>query len=438
MGRVAAFVSAVVLAAIVATGALLVFDPGISPSDLKTVVCFASLSVFAHLLHYQLARGAKGSIAFIPFLTTIVLVPSWLAVVAIACAATLVELVVRRPPVKALFNVAQHALGSALAVWTFSYTGGDSALASGPWSVLPLFLASLAFMATNTLSVSIAVALTERREVFHVWKANTLGTLGYDLLALPVVFAFAKIYTEFGIAGAVGLAVPLLGIRQLYKTNWLLEATNRELLELMVAAIEARDPYTSGHSRRVARNARIIARAYGLSSKEVDRISIAALLHDVGKIHEIYAPILLNPGRLTEDERRVMESHPDKSVELIRNVSHLQDILPAVQHHHENWDGTGYPAQIAGDLIPLGARVIRFADTIDAMTSNRPYRAALGKKEVRAELIKYRGVQFDPAICDALLSSALFSQLFESGTTTPLATPVVSRRLRLVSGLRLT
>lgn len=437
MGRISSFVFAVLVAAASATTYLVLSSPTVPDSHIRAAICFASLSVFAHLLHYQLARGASGSIAFIPFLTTVVLVPNWVAVAATASAVTVVELLVKRPALKAVFNISQHALGTALAVMAFRYSGGQALFADGTQTAIPLLFASLAFMATNSLSVSVAIALSERRDVLEVWRANTLGTLGYDLLALPVVYGFANVYSVFGITGAVGLAVPLLGVRQLYKTNWLLEKTNAELLELMVAAIEARDPYTSGHSRRVARNARIISRACGLSDREVERISIAALLHDVGKIHEVYAPILRKPGRLTPEEQAIMESHPAKGVELIRNVSHLQDILPSVRHHHENWDGTGYPLQIAGALIPLGARIIRFADTIDAMTSDRPYRAALGKKEVRAELIKYRGVQFDPTICDALLSSAMFNQLFESPAVTPLSSQPVRPRSRLVSGLRL-
>jgi HD-GYP domain-containing protein (c-di-GMP phosphodiesterase class II) len=386
------------------------------------------------LLHYQLARGASGSIAFIPFLTTVVLVPSWIAVLAVAGAVTIVECLVKRSTMKAVFNVGQHALGAALAVWVFREVGGGPLMSRGSFTAVPLLLASLTFMATNSLAVSIVIALSERREVFQVWRANTLGTLGYDLLALPVVYGFAKVYVTFGVTGAVALAVPLLGVRQLYKTNWLLETTNRELLELMVAAIEARDPYTSGHSRRVAKYARLIARAYNLSLKEVERISIAALLHDVGKIHEVFAPILRKPGRLSPEERAVMETHPEKSHDLIKTVSHLQDILPSVLHHHENWDGTGYPCGLSGDSIPLGARVIRFADTIDAMTSDRPYRAALSKKEVRAELIRFRGSQFDPELCDALLRSPQFDLLFAPPSrVTPLHSPALTWRSKRIA-----
>jgi len=128
----------------------------------------------------------------------------------------------------------------------------------------------------------------------------------------------------------------------------------------------------------------------------------------------VFAPILSKPGRLTAEERAIIETHPIKSAELVQNVSQLRDVVAPVRHHHENWDGTGYPDGLRGENIPLSARIIMFADTIDAMTSDRPYRAALGQAHVTQELLKMRGKQFDPAICDTLLASPLYDSLFSS------------------------
>jgi HD-GYP domain-containing protein (c-di-GMP phosphodiesterase class II) len=233
---------------------------------------------------------------------------------------------------------------------------------------------------------------------------------------------FALGYTEYGFAGVSVLALQLLGVRQLYKTNWQLENTNKELLQLMVAAIEARDPYTSGHSKRVSEYSTVIARAVGLSPKQIERVGVAALLHDVGKIHEVFAPILQKPSRLTAEETAVMQTHPLKSAELVQNVSQLRDIVLPVRHHHENWNGTGYPDGLKGEEIPLASRIIMFADTIDAMTTDRPYRAALGEAQVRSELAKLRGIQFDPNMCDVLLSSPHFKALFKQD-----AKPIIER-----------
>jgi putative nucleotidyltransferase with HDIG domain len=379
------------------------------------------LGVFAHALRHQLTRGASGSVAFIPFLAVATLAPSWATVVAVASSVVLVEVVTQRTPLKAVFNVAQHSLATALGIIAYRSLGGASALADKEPSIAPLIALFLVFTAVNTSAVSAAIAISEGKRIVGVWKANTLGTVAYDVLALPFVYVFAQIYAHFGLAGAAALAAFIVGARQLYTVNWELQKTNQELLELMVAAIEARDPYTSGHSRRVARLSVIIAQALGLTGRTVERVRVAALLHDVGKIHEIFAPILSKPGKLTAEERAIIETHPIKSAELVENVSQLRDVVSPVRHHHENWDGSGYPDGLRGNDIPLAARIIMFADTIDAMTSDRPYRSALGREQVTAELLKMRGRQFDPVMCDALLASPLYPQLFTA--TAPRLTP---------------
>ena len=205
-------------------------------------------------------------------------------------------------------------------------------------------------------------------------------------------------------------------MRQLYRTTLELTKVTEELLDLMVAAIEARDPYTSGHSQRVSRASKIIARAMGLRPAEIERVGVAALLHDVGKIDEAFAPILAKEGRLTPEEWDTMKRHPIRSAELVGLLSSLKDVVPAVRHHHENWDGTGYPDGIKADAIPLASRIIMFADTLDAMTTDRPYRKALSVEEAKAEFIRFRGRQFDPSICDRILEDAPWAEIYQSYT----------------------
>jgi hypothetical protein len=356
--------------------------------------------------------------------------PGWFAVLGVAASGAVSEYVGKRSPIKQLFNVAQWSLAMALGILVFRATGGDSLLqhqqlplsASAAKLAMPFALMMGTYFAVNTLAVSGAIALSQGRKLLQVWKQNTLSTLSYDVLAIPVVLLLAWVYVKHGALGAIVLSVPLLGLRQLYTTNFQLEKVNQELLELMVKAIEARDPYTSGHSRRVAHYSKIIARGIGLSAREVERIGTAALLHDIGKIHEVFAPILRKPDKLTPDEWAIMQTHPIKSAELISTVSHLRDLIAPLRHHHENWDGTGYPDGLKGEDIPLASRIIIFADTIDAMTTDRPYRKAMGEAEVRGELIRFRGRQFDPQICDQLLKSPLFGLLFAPPEKEP--TPV--------------
>jgi len=185
-----------------------------------------------------------------------------------------------------------------------------------------------------------------------------------------------------------------------------LEVNASEQLEMMVKSIEARDPYTSGHSRRVAALSKAIALDLGLDPKSVDEIETAALLHDVGKIHAEFAPLLSKEGRLTEEEWEIMKTHATKSAELVALFSRFQgNVLESVRWHHERWDGKGYPGGGCGEKIPLGAGIIMISDTIDAMSTDRPYRKALSFEKVVSELLKYRGIQFDPGLVDATVNS---------------------------------
>jgi HD-GYP domain-containing protein (c-di-GMP phosphodiesterase class II) len=425
--RVFCYVLIVLAGALVSVARLVDAAPILDAASLRAAACFVALGVLAQVSGYRAATSTSGSISFLPFLTAAALSPTWPAALAVSASVALAETVRRAPLLKAVFNVAQYTFAVSLAIIVYLALGGTSLQQNETFQLVPYCALVVVFLAVNTTAVSGVIAVSEGASVWSVWRQNTRQTLPYDIISFPVVYCFALIYNKIGIPGVVLLAVLLLGARQLYSTNRQLEKTNRDLLEVLVAAIEARDPYTSGHSRRVSYYSQVIARALGMNAREVERVGIAALLHDVGKIHEIFAPILQKPGKLTPEERATIELHPIKSEELVSMVSQLSHAVAAVRHHHENWDGTGYPDRIAGESIPLTSRIIMLADTIDAMTTDRPYRRALGPVEVRAELIKYRGTQFDPKICDVLLASAQFALLFDFRQDTPLKTMPIPR-----------
>lgn len=393
--------------------------PTISASVAAPVAAFAIVAVIAYMLDYAvnsgLAGSVRGSVITVPFLASAMLVPAWPSALSVAVVTLGVHLVRRREPAKIAFNVSQHTAGVAIGILAIRIAYDDPVVAGTPASYAAVLLIFAVFKIVNTASVSAVVAATEDRRFLPTWASNTFtsGTLGYDLLSAALILSVVWMYQRFGVGAALGLVLPLLGLRELYKVYSQLEKANQELLELMVAAVEARDPYTSGHSIRVAQNAKIIAQILRLPALDVRRIEIAALLHDVGKIHEVFATILQKPGRLTDEENALMQTHAVKSEELVAKVTQFKDLLPAVRHHHENWDGTGYPDRIAREDIPLAARIIMVADTIDAMTSDRPYRKALDAAAVRQELIKWRGKQFDPAICDVVLRSPRYGELFK-------------------------
>lgn len=410
MKSIKLYVLLVSITALVAVVMLSVVAGTWSRQDVIAAVFFSGFGVLAQALEYQRSRGRSGTIGFLPFLSIAVISPNSAAIASVFVAMLIGELIIRRPFIKALFNIAQQVLAIALAQLTYLALGGRS-LIGGDVVFLPFAALFAVYMVSNKAVVTYVLALANRTSFPRELARGFKGTLVNDLLALPLVVVFALAYARFGPVWTGILALPMLGVRQLYKSVFELERINEELLQLMVAAIEARDPYTSGHSQRVARYSRVIARVTGRGSQQVEEIGTAALLHDVGKIHEEFAPILRLPRKLTEAEYAVMKTHAAKGAILVSKVSQFKAIVPAVRGHHEAWSGKGYPDALAGDAIPFGARVITIADTIDAMTTVRPYRPPRSLDEVRAELERVAGIQFDPRICSALLGSDNWREL---------------------------
>jgi putative nucleotidyltransferase with HDIG domain len=189
-----------------------------------------------------------------------------------------------------------------------------------------------------------------------------------------------------------------------------------ETIKTLAAAIDAKDPYTRGHSERVSSYSMAMARHLGMSQEEVFRIHIAAILHDVGKLG-IRESILNKPGGLSDDEFEVMRQHPAIGAQIMSPIRMLKDIIPGIRNHHETWDGKGYPDQLKGEEIPMVARIIKIADTFDAMTSNRPYQNAMTLEYVLAKMNSMAGSQFDPVVMDA------FNTAVKEGDISPPSSP---------------
>ncbi len=168
-------------------------------------------------------------------------------------------------------------------------------------------------------------------------------------------------------------------------------------LSALTSAIDAKDRYTCGHSSRVAHLSSLIARAAGLGEDAAERLNICGLVHDVGKIG-VPEAVLTKPGKLTDEEFGLIKMHPEIGHRILRDIPMLNDVLPGVMHHHERWDGRGYPHGLRAEQIPLVARIVGLADTFDAMSSSRAYRPAMPREKVMAELVRSAGTQLDPAL----------------------------------------
>jgi HD-GYP domain-containing protein (c-di-GMP phosphodiesterase class II) len=193
---------------------------------------------------------------------------------------------------------------------------------------------------------------------------------------------------------------------------------NRFLISLMrsfVSAIEAKDPYTSGHSERVSQIALAIGGKLGLDDKEMELLNYASILHDVGKIG-VPEHILNKPARLTADEFAKIKEHPVKGCKILQPIKNLKECLPGILYHHERIDGRGYPEGIPGHQIPRAAKIIAVADAYDAMTTDRAYRKALKVEEAVEELVRVSGAQIDAKIAQVFVSKCLDARLAAAGS----------------------
>ena len=374
-------------------------------------------------IRMKLGRDSgNSSITFIPMLASVQLFGPAAAMILMPATGALGEFVVRRKgPIRGIFNVAQWTCATFLGGWAFTALGG-TALEPGVGigsavalrdQLLPFMAFGLVFVAVNHLAVSSVVALSQGLRFSEV-LSHMLGHSGAsrnDILSSPIALAVAFLYLQVGVAGILVVLPPLLFVRHSYLATSRLREANADLLKALVKAIETRDPYTSGHSLRVAYLAKQIAEVLGLPRGSVEQIEQAALLHDIGKIESTFTGILAKPAGLTAEERTVIQSHVAKGEALLRNLSSLPEaLILAVRHHHEKEDGTGYPDGLVGDQIPLGARIIGVCDAVDAMLSDRPYRPALTVSAVLEQLRQNVGTQFCPAVVTALIESDLIAE----------------------------
>jgi putative nucleotidyltransferase with HDIG domain len=383
----------------------------------NALVAFAILGIACDSTHLPIARIAAvrvgTSVAFIPLIASVLLFDHPWPMVIAGVTALVVETVVRKKPViRVWFNTAQYMLAVGLGALAYRSLGGHVGFDAFRFSFLPFSALVLIFFLINQGSVSLAVSLTTDSSLRESWERIVGGSLVYDLVSSSLAILLSFLFVQAQIFGIAVLVLPLFFVRHMYQMNLHVERVNRELLELMVKAIEARDPYTSGHSVRVAEYARSMAREIGLPPKHVDEIATAALLHDVGKIYEEFAPLLRKEGRLTPEERMLMQAHPVRSAELVGTIAEFRGRVQLdIRNHHENYDGTGYPDGLSAEGIPIGARIIMIADTIDAMTTDRPYRKALTLQRALEELDKHAGQQFDPRLVELVWKSPSIRRL---------------------------
>jgi len=380
----------------------------------NALATFTILGIVSDSLSFKIpVARVTTSVGFIPLIASVALLPHpWPMVIAGVTALVVDGFIRHKPTVRVVFNIAQFMLATGLASLVYLRLGGFVSLDAFDFSLIPFACLVGTFFVVNKGSVALAVAVSSGVSIRESWGRIGRDALGTDLFSSTLALVLVFLYVKLQLLGIAVLVFPLFLVRQLYQMNVQLTEELEEKLELMVKSMEARDPYTSGHSRRVSEYALAIARELKLSADDLDNIKRAALLHDVGKIYEEFAPLLRKEGKLTPEEMMIMRTHVVRSAQLVATAGKLRGAVEAmIKHHHENFDGTGYPDGVAGEAIPIGARIIMIADTIDAMTTDRPYRKAMSLARAVEELEKYAGRQFDPDLVKLVAKSASIRRL---------------------------
>jgi HD-GYP domain-containing protein (c-di-GMP phosphodiesterase class II) len=282
-----------------------------------------------------------------------------------------------------------------------------SAFLIGPYfqanlsSLAGVAAAGAAYFGLNNLLTAAAVGMREGRPISAVLIAN-MRQFGVSLAGLaPLAWLMAAMYTVAGPIGILPFAVPLYATRVGYKKVVEIRDMFTQTVRSLAGAVDAKDPFTAGHSERVQLIAKDLGMELHCSEAELEALEWGGLLHDVGKIG-IPDVILLKEGALTREERMVMNAHPVKGEEILKPVVKLAPELPIIRHHHEWFNGSGYPDRLVGHGIPRLARIMHVADSYEAMTAARPYRLSpLSESQALEELHKFSGIQFDPEVVAA-------------------------------------
>ena len=388
--------------------------------DLVRFLCYLAVALLASSLKVQLP-GIDGtmSVNFL-FILLGVMELSLPETLVIGCAATLVQSVwqarKRLDPVKVLFNVC-GMMANACALTYLSYHWLTARLASN--RPILLMVAALVFFFANTMPISVVIALTEGKSVRKVWSecyfwsfpyylvgAAAVGLVGIvnrsagwqtSLLVLPLIYWVYRSYRLY--LGRLEAEKERVEIEKRHVEE--IASLNMRTIEALALAIEAKDHTTHTHLQRVRTYAVEIAKELQLGEEQIEALRAAALLHDIGKL-AVPEQIINKPGRLTPEEFEKMKVHPIVGAEILERVAFPYPVAPIVRSHHERWDGSGYPEGLAGEGIPIGARILAAVDCLDAMASDRQYRAALPLGEAMAKVKEKSGTWFDPKVVEIL------------------------------------
>lgn len=292
-----------------------------------------------------------------------------------------------------LFNIAQSIIVTALMGILYIIAGGRV----GEFSFLQTLLIMLIGIILNSIIISSVLASLEGEKFINIWYENIKGTFASAVAVGSIGIIIALAFIGYGYWAVILFLGPLLLARYSFKLYMETRVLYLSTIQALNSAMEAKDPYTYGHASRVGEYSVKIAEAYGLSFDRIQSIKDAAVLHDIGKIG-VSDNVLNKTTKLTDAEYEEIKNHPSIGAEIIGKVDFLKKISKIIKHHHERYDGRGYPDGLSGDQIPIESSILSLADSYDAMITDRPYREALTKEEALKEIRDNSGTQFHPEL----------------------------------------
>ncbi len=363
-----------------------------------SVLVFLILIIVSESFPVPLPRGGKVTVSFATIAASILLFQP-LIVILISISVELFLLLKNTNRIKHLFNIFQFIVCTGLASIAYNlYAPTEPDLTFANFSAF-IFSMMLLFILNHTF-VTLILAFTQEEKPYTIWLTNIKWCTLQFLSMAPLGVLIAFIYINIGFWGLVLFLLPLIIARHSFQSYMDMRQTFLDTIKSLSLAIDAKDPYTKGHSSRVADYATLLAREMKWPEDKIEFLSYVALIHDVGKV-AVPENILKKDSLLTNEEFDIMKKHSQAGAEVIKGVRFFAAGSGIIKHHHERWDGSGYPDKLEGENITLGARILAVADAYDAMTSDRQYRKALAPLEAIKELQDCSGTQFDPSVVKA-------------------------------------
>ncbi|MBU3188856.1 HD-GYP domain-containing protein [Clostridium bowmanii] len=301
-----------------------------------------------------------------------------------------------------LFNLCSLVLPIIYGNYFYKLVGGTTYNGKLDNNILQIIVFSIVFYVVNIFMISIVYSIMNKKSIIYSFISNFKLVLLNTFAMAPFGIILAYVFNLYSFGGVILVLVPILLTRYTFTLYIQTKSQYVETVDALMLAMEARDKYTEGHSQRVAEISSSIAKELKYSDWKIERLNMAALLHDVGKIG-IDDQILNKPGKLTNEEFDIIKTHPLIGYNILKDIKNLESILPIVRYHHERYDGKGYPEGKKAEELSLDIFIVQLADSIDAMASDRLYRKAFNQDAIMEELKKCSGAQFHPKVVEAYL-----------------------------------